>query len=138
MQTDGEMTSRFNRMAKHGLKLGARIPNFMKDSEAWRRGIHAAVSTSPGTQQCQYSDKDKLDVEIRLHLRNPKLTILDLDNRLKDIFDALQGVHRGKGASGELASGSSRTMTRSIGLYSKEACAEDQSFGRKHNPDSTL
>jgi Holliday junction resolvase RusA-like endonuclease len=89
-------------MAKRGLKLSVRIPNFMGDAKAWRRAIHAAIVKVQDQGAVQYSDTDKLEVEIRFHLRNPKLTILDLDNRLKDVLDALQGMIGEKGKSGEL------------------------------------
>src|SRR5437773_1021687 len=89
-------------MAKRSLKLSARIPNFMKDAEAWRRAIHAAVVEAQDRGKVRYSDTDKLEVVIRFHLGNPKLTILDLDNRLKDVLDALQGFIGEKGKSGAL------------------------------------
>jgi hypothetical protein len=89
-------------MGKRSLKLSARIPNFMKDAEAWRRAIHAAVVEAQDRKNVRYSDSDKLEVTIRFHLRNPKLTILDLDNRLKDVLDALQGFIGEKGTSGVL------------------------------------
>ena len=72
----------------------------MKDSEAWRRAIHAAIIEEQDKTKVRYSDTDTLEVEVRLHLRNPKLTILDLDNRLKDVLDALQGFIGEKGKSG--------------------------------------
>jgi Holliday junction resolvase RusA-like endonuclease len=89
-------------MAKRGLKLTIPIPNFMSDGPAWRRALHAAIVQVQDRGKVQYSDKDKLEVEICFHLKNPKLTILDLDNRLKDVFDALQGFVGDKGKSGEL------------------------------------
>jgi Holliday junction resolvase RusA-like endonuclease len=89
-------------MAKRGLKLTAPLPNFMKDAEAWRRAIHAAVVRVQDQGKVRYSATDKLQVDIRFHLQNPKLTILDLDNRLKDVFDALQGFIGEKGKSGAL------------------------------------
>jgi Holliday junction resolvase RusA-like endonuclease len=89
-------------MAKRGLKLSVGIPNFMGDAKAWRRAIHAAIVKVQDQGTVQYSDTDKLEVEIRFHLRNPKLTILDLDNRLKDVLDVLQGMIGEKGKSGEL------------------------------------
>ena len=89
-------------MAKRGLKLSVRIPNFMKDAAAWRRALHAAIIEVQDRGNVQYSNTDKLEVEICFHLSNPKLTILDLDNRLKDVFDALQGFVGDKGKSGEL------------------------------------
>jgi hypothetical protein len=71
----------------------------MKDSVAWRKAIHAAICEVQDRGQVRYSGADKLEVEIRFHLENPKLTILDLDNRLKDVLDALQGFIGEKGKS---------------------------------------
>ncbi len=79
-------------MAKRSLKLSARIPNFMKDAMAWHRAIHAAIVKAQDRGKVKYSDTDKLEVEIRFHLRDRKLTILGLDNRLKNVLDALQGM----------------------------------------------
>jgi hypothetical protein len=89
-------------MTKRSLKLSVRIPNFMSDAREWRRAIHAAIVKIQDQGNVQYSDTDKLEVEIRFHLRDRKLTILDLDNRLKDVLDALQGMIGEKGKSGEL------------------------------------
>src|SRR6266516_69614 len=50
-------------MAKHGLKLSVRIPNFMKDARAWRRAIHEAILKVQDRAKVQYSDEDKLEVE---------------------------------------------------------------------------
>jgi Holliday junction resolvase RusA-like endonuclease len=72
----------------------------MTDAAAWRRAIHLAICEVQDRSNVRYSDSDKLEVEIRFHLRNPKLTILDLDNRLKDVLDALQGFVFDKGKGG--------------------------------------
>jgi Endodeoxyribonuclease RusA len=89
-------------MAKRRAKVSARIPNFMRDARVWRRGIHAAVVHAQDQGSVRYSDTDKLEVDVVFHLQNPKLTILDLDNRLKDVLDALQGFIGEKGKSGAL------------------------------------
>jgi Holliday junction resolvase RusA-like endonuclease len=86
-------------MAKRGLKLSVRIPNFMVDAKVWRCAINAAIVKVQKQSTVQYAETDKLEVEIRFYLRNPKLTILDLDNRLKDVLDALQGFIGEKGKS---------------------------------------
>ena len=80
------------------MKLSVRIPNFMKDAGKWRRAIHDAISKRQkhGVRRAKYSTSDKLDVQIRLHLRGYKLSILDVDNRAKTILDALQGLLLGK------------------------------------------
>lgn len=90
-------------MAKRGLKLSTRIPNYNADAMAWRRAIHAAVAAVQTKRTVRYKATDKLEVQIQLHLNGRKLTILDLDNRVKDIFDALHGCIGEKGKSGELA-----------------------------------
>lgn len=89
-------------MAKRGLKLSVPVPNFMSDGPAWRRALHSAIVKVQDRGNVQYSESDKLEVEICFYLKNPKLTVLDLDNRLKDVFDALQGFVGEKGKSGEL------------------------------------
>jgi Holliday junction resolvase RusA-like endonuclease len=66
---------------------------------AWRKAINAAVVEAQDQAGVQYSSDDKFDVEIRFYLRDRKLTILDLDNRLKDVGDALQGFIGEKGKS---------------------------------------
>ena len=87
-------------MRKRPLKLVLRIPKFNKEAKTWRRGINAAVHAAQQEQGIRYSPDDKLDVRIIFYLKNPKLTILDLDNRLKQVFDALQGFLGDKGKRG--------------------------------------
>jgi len=38
-----------------------------------------------------YQPTDKLEVEVRLYMKGSSLALHDVDNRLKDILDALQG-----------------------------------------------
>ena len=87
-------------MTKRALKLNVRIPNLETDAKAWRRKIHAAIRKVQVGGKVKYSYDDKLEVEICLYLQNPKLTILDLDNRAKNILDALQGFMHDKGKGG--------------------------------------
>jgi Holliday junction resolvase RusA-like endonuclease len=68
----------------------------------WCRAIHAAIVEVQKQGPVQYLETDKLEVEIRFHLRDRKLTVLDLDNRVKHVFDVLQGFIGDKGKTGEL------------------------------------
>ena len=92
-------------MRKRRLKLVAKIPNYVPDGVAWRRAIYKAVTKAQRDAGVQYSDADKLDVEVCFHLHGHKLTKLDLDNRLKAVGDALQGFINDKG---KLANGRKR------------------------------
>ena len=92
-------------MQKRRLKLVAKIQNYVPDGVAWRRAIYRAVTKAQRDAGVQYSDADKLDVEVCFHLHGHKLTKLDLDNLLKAVGDALQGFINDKGM---LASGRKR------------------------------
>ena len=89
-------------MKKDKKRLAARIPTFQSDRYAWRREINAVVFEAQQKARVRYTKEDKLDVEVRLYLKGHKLTVLDLDNRLKDICDALQGFIGDKGKRAEL------------------------------------
>jgi Holliday junction resolvase RusA-like endonuclease len=89
-------------MAKTPKTLRIKLPDYLSDRKNWRRAINAAVADKLGKAKVAYTEDDKLEVQVRLHLRDRKLTVLDLDNRLKQIFDALQGFNGHKGKRGEL------------------------------------
>jgi len=86
-------------MRKQRQKLTVRIPNYVTKPMAWRKAINDAVAKAQDQAGVQYSSDDKLDIDVRFHLRDRKLTILDLDNRLKQVGDALQGFLGEKGKS---------------------------------------
>ena len=78
-------------MAKRPLKLSIRLPPYKPPRNAWRRLIHAAVLSVQQRSPVCYEPNDKLEVRCKLYLRNWALSHHDVDNRLKDILDALQG-----------------------------------------------
>jgi hypothetical protein len=84
-------------MAKRPLKLTVRIPNFITDAMEWRRQINAAIAKKQAAGRVRYDKDDKLEVQVRFYLQGHRLTILDIDNRLKQVFDALQGFIGDKG-----------------------------------------
>lgn len=78
-------------MSKPKQKLKFRLPEYESPRNAWRKKIHAAALRAAQTQRVEYGPEVKLAVEVKLHLRGRALEIHDVDNRLKDILDALQG-----------------------------------------------
>ena len=84
-------------MAKRPMKLTVRLPNFKTDSRQWRREMNEAVANAQRKTRVRYGENDKLEIHIEFYLRDRKLTILDVDNRLKDVLDALQGFLGDKG-----------------------------------------
>ena len=78
-------------MAKPRKTLNLRIPPYSSPRNLWRKKIHD-LATQEAVKCCiTYSKKDKIQIDLRLYLDEPALLKHDVDNRLKDIMDALQG-----------------------------------------------
>ncbi len=82
-------------MAKARRTLTVVLPGYRRDREQWRRGILAKVLEVARDDGIQYSRDESLEVVVLLYLgrrdKEKRLAIHDVDNRLKDILDALQG-----------------------------------------------
>jgi len=78
-------------MAKRPLKLLIFIPPYKHPRNDWRRLIHAEVLRVQHKSLVRYAEKDRLQVECQLHMNERSFPVHDVDNRLKDILDALQG-----------------------------------------------
>jgi Holliday junction resolvase RusA-like endonuclease len=78
-------------MAKRKTKLTLRIPLYGPPRNTWRQKIHRIVSLEAERAEVSYRPSDKLELKVRLYLKEGPLFSHDLDNRLKDIMDALQG-----------------------------------------------
>ncbi|MFH1038586.1 MAG: hypothetical protein V1789_07975 [PVC group bacterium] len=80
-----------NKMAKRRLTLKFRIPSYVTPRNLWRTQIHEFATQKAKHCRVTYSEEDRLQIDVRLYLDGPALVIHDVDNRLKDILDALQG-----------------------------------------------
>lgn len=78
-------------MAKRRQSLRVRIPPYLRPRNAWRESIHAEVMIVANSRGVTYLPEDKLELIITLYLDETALKFHDIDNRLKDIMDALQG-----------------------------------------------
>jgi len=78
-------------MAKRKFKIQFRIPPYVTPRNDWRRLIYKAARTEMRARQVTYQCDDKLAVEVVLYLDGAAICIHDVDNRLKDVLDALQG-----------------------------------------------
>jgi len=78
-------------MAKRRMSLRVRIPSYRYPRNAWRKLIHAEVTTVAQARGVSYQPEDKFELIITLYLDEIGLRFHDVDNRLKDIMDALQG-----------------------------------------------
>jgi len=82
-------------VAKGKTKLTIRIPAYETPRNVWRKKIHEVALTEAKKADISYRSTDKLELKIRLYLKGGALFFHDLDNRLKDIMDALQGCAGG-------------------------------------------
>jgi hypothetical protein len=78
-------------MPKRRLKVRFRLPKYISPRNAWRRQIYDAARTAMDTAQVSYRRDDALTVLIVLYLSHSGMAFHDVDNRLKDVLDALQG-----------------------------------------------
>ncbi|HSP63086.1 MAG TPA: RusA family crossover junction endodeoxyribonuclease [Pyrinomonadaceae bacterium] len=73
-------------------KVSTVLPTYQRDRYRWRRNILANVLNAASKAGVRYEPDDQIEVVVLLYLSEGKrLTIHDVDNRLKDILDALQG-----------------------------------------------
>ncbi len=79
-------------MAKTRRTITVTLPGYVRNRAQWRRRIHATVLRAAEKAGVRYDPADSFEVVVLLYLKKGKrLAIHDLDNRLKDILDALQG-----------------------------------------------
>jgi len=53
--------------------------------------LHTIISSAANRAGISYHSSNKLELKIKLYLDNKAISFHDVDNRLKDIMDALQG-----------------------------------------------
>jgi hypothetical protein len=78
-------------MAKRKSKLYIRIPEYQWPRNLWRQRLHSIIASAATKSGVFYHPSDKLELNVRLYLEGLALSSHDVDNRLKDIMDALQG-----------------------------------------------
>jgi hypothetical protein len=78
-------------MPKPRKSVGFRLPVYEAPRNAWRQKIHKAAVEAIAKQGVQYRSEDRLKVRLRLYLDTDAALVHDVDNRLKDVLDALQG-----------------------------------------------
>ena len=79
-------------MAKVPRTIHAILPTYQRDRRKWRRDILENVHRSACAAGVEYGGDDCLEVVVLLYLKRGKQqAIHDVDNRLKDVLDSLQG-----------------------------------------------
>ena len=84
-------------MAKRPLRRRVRLLPYTPPRLAWRLVIHRVVAKALRQSHVAYTKDDRFEVSLRLYFETPVLQRIDIDNRLKDVLDALQGHVGGAG-----------------------------------------
>jgi hypothetical protein len=78
-------------MVKQSLSLKVRLPLYESPRNKWREKLHAGIMAALKDKGIEYDADQKLELRITLYLAEPHIRFHDVDNRLKDIMDSLQG-----------------------------------------------
>ncbi|OPZ27275.1 MAG: Endodeoxyribonuclease RusA [Lentisphaerae bacterium ADurb.BinA184] len=78
-------------MTKHRTRIHFRIPPYRAPRHAWRRHIWEAAWEAARAAGAEYRASDRLKVSVVLYFEGAALGRHDVDNRTKDVLDALQG-----------------------------------------------
>jgi Holliday junction resolvase RusA-like endonuclease len=83
-------------MSKPPLTFKLRLPPYRTPRNSWRHDLHAVIKSELDRRKIQYNKTEKLELNVVLYLKTTALHFHDVDNRLKDIMDALQGRAGGR------------------------------------------
>jgi hypothetical protein len=78
-------------MAKRRFSISTALPGYARPRNEWRRRVHAAVLDAQTRRGVGYRDADRVEVRITLFLRDRPLDLHEIDERVKDVIDALEG-----------------------------------------------
>ena len=90
-------------MPKRRFTFSTVLPPYAAPRNEWRRRIHAAVLEAQANRGVGYSESDRLEVRIELFLGNRPLAMVDIDDRVNDVLDALGGFIAGPRSTRRIA-----------------------------------
>ncbi len=78
-------------MAKRRSSIVAALPAYARPRNEWRRRVHATVLEALARRGVGYTGADRLELRIALALGERPLSLHAIDERVKDVVDALGG-----------------------------------------------
>ena len=78
-------------MAKRRQSIRIRLPLYEGNRLRWRKAIHAELIKAKASRDIDIQKEDLLELIVTLYFDHIAVRWHDVDNRLKDIMDALQG-----------------------------------------------
>lgn len=78
-------------MAKRRFSIIVALPGYTRPRNEWRRRVHASVLDAQTRRGVGYRDADRVEVRITLFLGERPLDLHEIEERVKDVIDALEG-----------------------------------------------
>lgn len=78
-------------MAKRRFSITAQLPTYTRPRNEWRRRVHQVVLEALARRGVGYHDADRLELRLSLALDRRPLDVHAINERLKDVVDALGG-----------------------------------------------
>lgn len=78
-------------MAKRRSSIVVELPGYARPRNEWRRRVHAVVLEALARRGVGYQDADRLEIRLALALEARPLSVHAIDERVKDVIDALGG-----------------------------------------------
>jgi hypothetical protein len=78
-------------VAKRRFSITVRLPAYARPRNEWRRRVHASVLEALARRGVGYRDGDRLELRLSLALDGRPLAVHAIDERVKDVIDALGG-----------------------------------------------
>lgn len=78
-------------MAKRRFSITAQLPPYARPRNEWRRRVHAAVLEALTRRGVGYREADRLELRLSLAMDGRPLDLHAIDERVKDVLDALAG-----------------------------------------------
>lgn len=78
-------------MAKRRFSITVALPGYTRPRNEWRRRVHASVLDAQTRRGVGYRDADRVEVRVTLFLGERPLDLHEIEERVKDVIDALEG-----------------------------------------------
>jgi hypothetical protein len=78
-------------VAKRRFSITVQLPAYARPRNEWRRRVHAAALEALARRGVGYHDADRLELRLALALDGRPLAVHAIDERVKDVIDALGG-----------------------------------------------
>jgi len=78
-------------VAKRRFSITVPLPGYTRPRNEWRRRVHASVLDAQTRRGVGYRDADRVEVRITLFLGERPLDLHEIEERVKDVIDALEG-----------------------------------------------